>query len=745
MYSKLSFFVIVVVCFVLIALPNKAMGQQHVMVVNKQNEPVEDAIIAYYPITLKSFQKVAITNANGSAKIDAQAQIIIHISKLGFITISDTLEANQSKKYTFLPSNVNLNDVVVTGQFEAGSVEKSVHKMRIIDRNRIEAQGAVNLKDLLSNELNIRISQDAVLGSQISMMGLGGQNVKILVDGVPVIGRMDGNIDISQININNIERIEIIEGPMSVIYGTDALGGVINLITKKPDSKQYRLNINTYHESVGTYNVDGNFGYRHKAFQFSASAGRNYFDGYSTTENDEIRWKQWKPREQYFADAQLRFKIKNQSHRYFSQYFNETIVSKSNPLVTPYSVKGFDDYFVTNRTNNALYSDFYLHNKASINLINSLATFSRTKNSYNKNLVTGEKNITTNPEDHDTTKFNLITLRGTYTTKTQNIYNSQLGYDINLENGEGKRLKNNTQHIGDYAMFFISDIKATSRLTIRQGLRFIYNTRYGAPVVPSLNIKYDLLSNLAVRASYAQGFRAPSLKELSLFFVDVNHNIQGNENLRAETSNNYSTSITYSRPYKKQHYKIETTLFYNSVNDLISLAIVNPTAQLYNYINVDHYKTKGINLSTDVQLNNFKLSVGYSCIGRYNQLSDSTTVEAFSYANEYRLTMGYTLPKPKIEFNLFYKYTGRLPGYGIDENNNVYQTFVDDYSFMDGSVSKAFFKNRIKLTAGVKNILNVGNIMFNTTASAHSSSSGSMPIAMGRFYFTSIRINLEKN
>merc|ERR1711965_356759 len=92
---------------------------------------------------------------------------------------------------------------------------------------------AVTLKDVLVNQNNIRVAQDNVLGSSMSLQGMSGQNIKILIDGIPVIGRLNGNIDISQINLNTIERIEIIEGPLSVNYGTDALAGTINLISQK--------------------------------------------------------------------------------------------------------------------------------------------------------------------------------------------------------------------------------------------------------------------------------------------------------------------------------------------------------------------------------------------------------------------------------------------------------------------------------------------------------------------------------
>ncbi|MBP9689222.1 MAG: TonB-dependent receptor [Bacteroidia bacterium] len=738
------FFIIMFGCFALLASVFEASGQQHLLLLNSHGIPIEDAVIAYQPDAIKTKQKVILTNTFGIAVLPHQQPATIQIFKVGYDIICDTLKANQHKTYTLKPNTKNLADLVVMGQFEEACIDKSVYKIKVINRQRIEQQGAVNLKDILSNELNIRLSQDGILGTQMSMMGVGGQNVKILIDGVPVIGRMDGNIDISQINLNNIERIEVVEGPMSVIYGTDALGGVINLISKQPNKKHYSLNVNTYYENVGTYNFDATSGYQYKKIQITASAGRNFFDGYSAIEGEKIRWKQWKPREQYFAEIGLNYKFKTHNHRLSGRYFNEKITARNNPTITPYAINGFDDYFKTTRINLALYSDIYLKNKATLNLINSYADFGRIKNAYIKNLVTGTEQLLPNKDNQDTTTFNLITFRGTYTTKTQTKLNSQLGYDVNLENGSGKRLVQGDNYIGDFALFYIADIKPSIRLNIRPGIRFIYNTAYGAPIIPSLNLKYDINSEIAIRGSYARGFRAPSLKELNLFFVDVNHNIQGNKNLKAETSNNINLSINYKKQYTNIIVKSELTGFYNTIDNLISLAITDAITQTYSYINIDTYKTFGANFTNEINYKLIKLSLGVSQIARYNQLSKTNNINAYNYAHEYRANFGYTIKKAKTDINVFYKYNGQLPGFAIDEKQQVYQTFIGAFGMMDVSATKSFSKNKIKLTLGVKNLLNVTKIAFNTTSSAHSAGAGNMPMAMGRLLFTSIRINLEK-
>ncbi|RMG59670.1 MAG: TonB-dependent receptor, partial [Bacteroidetes bacterium] len=115
--------------------------------------------------------------------------------------------------------SLNMEAVVITGQHGAVRASRAAHRVRIIDRQRIEAQGAVTLAEVLGQELNLRINQDPALGAQVQMQGISGENVKILLDGMPVPGRLGGGLDLSQLPLQDIERIEIVEGPMSVEYG----------------------------------------------------------------------------------------------------------------------------------------------------------------------------------------------------------------------------------------------------------------------------------------------------------------------------------------------------------------------------------------------------------------------------------------------------------------------------------------------------------------------------------------------
>jgi outer membrane receptor for ferrienterochelin and colicins len=241
------------ISLVIVLIPFCGLTQTLSVFSGEDKLPVPQAVVRC--VSLRSSSEKVITADNeGKVVISVLAKEelpwAISISFSGHETLTDTLYDLSSRSY-FLKTVYELGEVVVTAQYRPTNVENSVFKMRVITAQKIQAMGAQNLRDVLANELNIRISQDNILGSGINMQGISGQNVKILVDGVPVVGRLNGNIDVSQLVMDNVERIEVIEGPLSVVYGTDALAGTINIITKKSQLRKFSFNAGSYNESNG--------------------------------------------------------------------------------------------------------------------------------------------------------------------------------------------------------------------------------------------------------------------------------------------------------------------------------------------------------------------------------------------------------------------------------------------------------------------------------------------------------------
>jgi len=687
-------------------------------------------------------------------------RLSVDIYALGFQRLFDTIFSAADKNYYLQHEVTGLNDFVVTAQYAPNNPEKAVHKIKIIDQKKIAAMAAVNLRDVLTNEMMVRIGQDNVLGSSMSLQGISGQNVKILMDGVPVIGRLDGNIDISQINMNNVERIEIVEGPLSVSYGTDALAGTINIITKKNKGGSRFLDADAYYESIGQYNLNLATGIGFKQHSFRLSGGRNYFDGWNPTDGafyydahpvaDTTRFKQWKPKEQYFTTFNYGYRLKDLQFNYKFDYFYENVKNRGLPR-EPYYTTAFDDYYKTNRFDNSISVDGNLNSKFRLNAVVAYNYYRRNKNTYFKDLTTLEEQATTNSGDQDTSVMKTIMSRATVSNfNTASNINYEIGYDAKYEFMGGARIKEAQQSLGDYALFGSLEWKPVKDLIIRPGLRVAYNTGYKAPLIPSLNVKYAIPVSdnggvFTMRASYARGFRAPSLKELYFDFVDINHDIVGNENLQSENSNNFNVSANFAQSKGSWSSKTEVSGFYNTIHNMISLLQSAPNSTSYTYFNVDNYKTYGVQLQQHIVYKHLKATLGASYIGRYNQLSAEYDMPEFLYSPEIMGNISYELRKEEMSFALFYKYNGPMPGYSLDENDNIVQTRMNAYSWADATISKYLLKRRLNISVGAKNLFNVTSVNGTAAAGPHNVSSNMVPVGIGRSYFAKLTFRFASN
>ncbi len=706
--------------------------------------------VPFAHISFRSFDQQqtlgAVADIDGKASLAIRKAGIIQVSALGYNLLTDTINPGQKKQLSLQPQVFNMDEVVVTGQYTPQPVDKSIFRVKVIGARQIEQRASNNLSELMTGELNIRGMVDGVLGSRITLQGLGGEHIKFLIDGVPVIGRMNGNIDLSQLNLYNVKQIEIIEGPMSVIYGSNALAGVINILTRDQAVARLSNKAEAYYESVGVYNFNANSTIARKRWTLSAAGARNFFDGYSAV--DTTRSKRWKPKRQYNGDVSAGYSHHRTKARLNVSYFNELLRDKGN-LLKPYFETAFDSDFTTNRlTTRFDLSQKVLSNRY-LNVLASYAYYDRRKNTWFKDLTTLEKVLTSNTFDQDTSRFDQWVLRSEFSKSDQGSpLNYQLGIDLNVEKGYGRRILDRKQEIGDYAAFLSLKLQPTSRLMLQPGARYSHNTRYQAPLVYSLNIKYDLRESLSLRASAAKGFRAPSLKELYLEFVDVNHNIRGNENLKAESSQNYNLALRYHHEKPSYDYGFEAALFRNAITNSITLAALNTADQLYTYVNLDKMISQGYQL----QFNNriypwLELKFGLGQTGR-QQIQNSRPGVAMIYSTDVFAQAGYTWRKINTRFGAYYKYNGDYPEVFVAQDGTIFRTIMKAYHTLDLNASREFFDRRLQLQIGAKNLFNNTNIEVSGNSGGggiHSGGGGgSSPVGWGRTWFVRLNVNFDK-
>jgi outer membrane receptor for ferrienterochelin and colicins len=668
-----------------------------------------------------------------------QKQMRLIISYLGYVGIDTTISPhnNRSLQFKLQPDQNYLQEAVITDQYQSRDFSGVVQKVEVIDAAKMEDMAAINLSDVLSNEMNIRLGRDQTLGTTgMQMMGIGGQNVKILIDGVPVIGRLADQLDLSQLNINNIERIEIVQGPMSVSYGTNALAGAINIITKKKTKEAKELRLNAQMESMNQFNTFGHLSWRSKQHQHMLTGGRNFFGGWSPNRIDRT-WD-WLPKEQYYLRYQYLRKIRNTDFQWRTDGMRELILNRGVPRA-PYGEEAFDLTYTTWRIDNAVTINSKWKNNRYFNLIAANNQFYRVKNRYLKDLVTLNETLTSGKGDQDTTAFNASTLRATYSKESGERLNYQMGVDANYEIGRGERIENGGSSMIDAAVFTSMEWKPHRLITLRPGLRYGYNSLYNLPLIASLQTRYMNKSGYILRLSVGNGFRAPGLKELYLDFIDATHDVYGNPDLKAERSINYMLSAEKDYALKHGRIKPSVNVFYNRIQDKIELVDLTTSSSrkaTATYFNISDFRSHGLNARLQGKFKGLEGSLQYGLTGIRTNITNLEEEQQFLYNSQWNSNLGLRLPYD-MKISLFVNYFGQLQRFAPGEAGSITLQSSEGFSLTDVTLRKAIKQRKINVSIGVRNLFNITNIQSNlNTGGAHSGNAGGQQaVAMGRIGF----------
>ena len=606
-----------------------------------------------------------------------------------------------------------LNEVLITGQIGSQTISQSVNNLILITSKDIKETGSNDLAELFSNQALFDLNIDPALGTSVSIQGMQGNNINIMIDGIPVIGRKGSQIDLSQINLSNIERIEILKGPASVMYGTNSTGGVINLISK---TNTNTVLFNSYLESIGLYNFNVDLNKTISDFDLHLNLGKSDFEGYG---DNNVRSKYWKPKKQSFADFKLRRKIKQTSLEFKTSFFNENLIDLGDENFFPFLGTATDLHYLTYRNVNLLKiakdSDNY-------SLIFS-GSYSKTdfeKKQFDVDLASNSETQTSNSDYNTKDVFSSFFNRLEYNRFSGLRYKSQIGLDINYETVEGSKIEDSSASVYNYSFFTQSSFEVTEQLTTQVGLRLPYHSLYSSNLIPSLHLKYDFNKHNQVRLSYSKGFRSPTIKELYMEFIDINHNIIGNNELKPEKSDAFQMSlILLPKNNDKIYWSINLEGFVNLLNNKIELARIQ-NSDAYTYYNLSKSRYYGTNTFI-----------------KFNIHSDVKTMSLFNLMwNMFFIkNNSFTYNQPRHNLSLAYKFQYDICDCGININwrwksKYEYQSFNQKnelvvyeqlgYQLLNFNLFKEFEQINTKAILGVKNLFNITDVNYAMQDDIHS-------------------------
>ena len=676
----------------------------------------------------------------------------------------------------------SLEEVVITGQYNPQSIKKSIHNVTVINRKQIESQAANNLADLLNFNLNLTVTPNAQSGkSTVAFFGLDSQYFNILIDNIPLVSDngLGNNIDLTQINLDDIERIEIVEGAMGVEYGANAVSGVINIITKKTISSDWKIQAFVQEETIsdeyewfdeGRHIQSLSIGHNINEKLFArAGFNRNKFAGFYNGRqgqnhyiNDSLRGHDWLPKTQFNTNALLSYNTNKFKLVYKSEYFNEVInnygvtvranIDTDNQTSNPTST---DKIFTTNRFVNNLNLSGSLNSGANYNASFSYQTQKRDLNEFTYYILTKDK---TDEIDETYQSSHVFYSKGDINNLVKSdFFNFQLGYETRFIKGFDTQAsgditqKDKTRKQDNVALFGSSELKLTNKFSIRPGVRYEYNSLFDSKLLASLSTRYLMSKGFELRANVGTSYRTPNFEELYYYFVDSNHDVQGNENLNPEKG--YSAFLTLKKRSWFNDTSLQNTikLSYIDLKDKIDLAIVNTAPLQYEYINIDTYKLWGITQENSIKRDNWTFNLGGTLQGISRVASNEVNIDNdFLYSYQLNTSATYNVKKWNTAFTLLLKHNGKQKDYvssGIDGNgNSVFEkTTTDAYSWLDGSIKKSFLNNKIQATIGGRNLLDITNVNVsnNSTNGVHSSSNSALLLGYGRSYYLKLLYNLN--
>ena len=657
-----------------------------------------------------------------------------------FIIIAFSINLSaQEKQKDSIKGNELSEVMVVTGTRTERVLSSLPLPMTIITSEAIAKSGVTRLNEILNEQTGIILIPDQSGFEGIQMQGLDAAYTMILIDGVPLVGRNSGVLDLSRVSVGNIERIEIVKGASSALYGSEAMGGVINVITKKPKKDMFSGTLSYRYATFNTNDINTNILWKKK--KFSANLFTNFYssDGYDLDKTTPLKNVERfynstiQPKLYYDFSENLKLIISN---RFYNQKMNNvSIIDNENYKGDAKENEWNSQIKLEHKWNSKLYSEYELY-----------AT-----NYKNDSFLNDENNTLFEKTYYDQWLF-----RPEVRT-TLSINNDKLtaGIGLNYETLDRTYFDNNVKFNSQY-VFVQYDYNPTEKWNILAGFRYDSHSEYASQLSPKLAVNYKFNTNFSLKGSVGYGYKAPDFRQLFFDFTNpqVGYTVLG-YNVAEERLNQFeeqgqllsrTAGISFDKPleaesavnfnfgtfYKKNKLKLDINAFYNSISNLIDTRVVAQKTNgqnVFSYFNISEVFTYGAEFNSTYNFTKeFSVSLGYQYLiakdksvidnfedYQYVRNSQLQTVKInksdyFGLFNRSKHTANikflYTIPSIKTDINLRVFYRSK---YGMfDTNGNQvldkYDTFVNDYFITNLSASK-YINDKVIFQAGANNLL----------------------------------------
>ena len=557
------------------------------------------------------------SNSKGEFSLNVQKDKVykLRVSYLGYTPRLITVPASGHPplKIKLQPSETALNELVVTGSRYERQLKDVPVITRVISREEIETVNPVDFTTLLEYTLpGIQFYYNTMSQvPEITYQGMDAKAVLFLLDGERISGESgDSNIDYSRFNINDIERIEVVRGAASTLYDSRAIGGVINIITKK-SVRPFTASMHTRYAGKKGQSYSASAGVNLHRFSSLTSFGWRKRDSYL------VKDEQGKQKEIINPDGSV---TKSKTDPIAFNIYGYSIMDISQKLSYNFSDRFTGSARISYYTNkrdkydNARYyqryRDLILSGKLKWQFAdNQNLDLSYIRDNYIKDNVY--------VDDDERVYGNVNSTIRLYYTGMFGKHTLSGGADLLREDMKLHFMKDTaTVHMNQYSFCLQDDWQLTDKMNVVVGVRGDKGGSYRLHFTPKVSVLYRPLKTITLRAGYSQGYRIPNLKELYQEFNMGGMGIMmyGNKDLKPEEGTQISASVEYD--YKGLNLSVST--YHNRYKNKISYEYISP-GKSWNmkYVNALNVKTTGVEVTA-----NYKLPFGLRFSGGYSYVYD---------------------------------------------------------------------------------------------------------------------------
>ena len=613
----------------------------------------------------------------------------------------------------------NLNPVVVTGSGHHQRLKSTATPVHVLSAQEIREQGITNFGDALTRMLPQVSMAPNSMGTFLRLNGLGNKYILILINGQKLSGDISNNVDLSRINMSRIKRIEILDGAASSLYGSDAIGGVINIITDQPTQQLVSVTSDTRVSGKGQLTESVNLDIYKNGFGSYTSFTHDRADSYQNKNLEYIKG----------SDTETQQTIAPLFTGYRSNIIGQKFTYSPNQHLALNA--GLDySYKITDRPDTRADitggTDYEMRYKGFRWNLGGIYKFTA-KNSLQANFTVDRFRY---GKEYDVeTKTYAI---GDYVqSKKQRTMEGELKTILGLMEGSTTILGadwrkdwleatsgNINQHAWTLAAYAQHEQRFLQILTATLGLRYTNHETFGSQLTPKV-VLMAASGDFRFRATYSAGFRAPGLDEIYYRYFSVNRGkaqiIFGNRDLRAERSH----YLSLNAEYRNNVVAISLTGFLNRINNMVvrqdidvdevSLARLrqefpemtdDQAAKLERYSlyqNSDRGDVKGFQLNVSTNLfQGFNLSANYVyTYARTKSGTDWTIMErsirnaATIIADWHHSWGNYALNvnlNGKLQSKTYYTSYENAPGFGLWNLNTIHTFNTVKWAVIEPSI-----------------------------------------------------------